>query len=352
MFCFEIFKDPDLSWNTENPTLTSCFIHTALVWPPAIFLWILFPYTFYDYLHSRRTPIEYNCRILIKLVLAFVLLVNSFVRFLAILIWVERAVSKSETIAGGILIATYLLLNFYLFFQRVFGFNNNGAVWFFLLFKIVTTALSLPVHIQLIEEKYNIHQSIELVCLVLLFIACCFQDNPRLAEQYENDEDFFQASLDNGGHCNDVNSLIRLKNRKKIKVCPKETSSFLSKLTFFWFDSMAFKGFRRPLTLKDLWDIRGEDKSSYLFTKFNRYWRHHAFEEPTKVSGRRNSVFSRSKRADTDASNQSTSVRPKKQPKTNVFAILGKTFWFYFIFPNAARFFTDLLQLANPTVLK
>lgn len=54
--------------------------------------------------------------------------------------------------------------------------------------------------------------------------------------------------------------------------CPEQTSSFLSRLTFSWFDKLAWLGFRKPLEPTDLWSMNWADTSREIVPKFDRYW--------------------------------------------------------------------------------
>lgn len=53
---------------------------------------------------------------------------------------------------------------------------------------------------------------------------------------------------------------------------PEQGASFLSRLFYTWFDPLAWKGFRRPLEQKDLWDMNPEDSSKEIMPKFIAYW--------------------------------------------------------------------------------
>lgn len=55
-------------------------------------------------------------------------------------------------------------------------------------------------------------------------------------------------------------------------VCPEGISSFLSFVTYYWFDSMAWKGYKKPLEPKDLWDLNERDKSENVVPKYDQYW--------------------------------------------------------------------------------
>lgn len=53
---------------------------------------------------------------------------------------------------------------------------------------------------------------------------------------------------------------------------PEPGASFLSRLFYTWFDRLAWKGYRRPLEQKDLWDMNPEDSSKEIMPLFMRYW--------------------------------------------------------------------------------
>lgn len=55
---------------------------------------------------------------------------------------------------------------------------------------------------------------------------------------------------------------------------PEQGASFLARLFYAWFDPLAWKGFRRPLEQKDLWDMNPEDSSKEIMPKFMAYWDH------------------------------------------------------------------------------
>lgn len=53
---------------------------------------------------------------------------------------------------------------------------------------------------------------------------------------------------------------------------PEDRASFLSRLSFTWFDSIAWTGYRRPLEKADLWDINPKDSSKEIRPLFAQYW--------------------------------------------------------------------------------
>jgi ATP-binding cassette subfamily C (CFTR/MRP) protein 1 len=53
---------------------------------------------------------------------------------------------------------------------------------------------------------------------------------------------------------------------------PERYSSFLSRITYAWFDKMAWLGFRKPLENSDLWNMNPDDTSPYVVPIFEKYW--------------------------------------------------------------------------------
>jgi len=46
----------------------------------------------------------------------------------------------------------------------------------------------------------------------------------------------------------------------------------LSRILFSWFDPLAWKGFRHPLEVKDLWDMNPEDMCKEVAPQFINSW--------------------------------------------------------------------------------
>lgn len=65
----------------------------------------------------------------------------------------------------------------------------------------------------------------------------------------------------------------KYENLKQANPCPEKKASFLRKILFLWFDSMAWKGYRKPLEAEDLWDINPEDTSKQMVPRFDKYWK-------------------------------------------------------------------------------
>ena len=314
-------------------------------------IWALFPYTLYDYWRSQRTPISWNFLNIIRLFISAILSIVGLIHTIFVIVQYGNDSSeislhhtKAELIGSILTASSYILLTIMVHYQRKCGFVNGGTIWFFLLLKIILMGISIPTEIQFIEYRSTLKKVtnyLEFSIMIVLLLLCSIADRiPNVRElmvastlygKEGSELLIYDEGDENDDHSqNDMNLKAKLKN-KTLKICPKEMASFPSKLTFWWFNSMALLGFKRPLVLTDMWQIRVTDHSSYLFRQFNKFWKHKSFvkQEPLE--------------------NDELMEPP---PKPNLFVIIGKQFWTIFLFPSIARLITDNLQLINPIVMK
>lgn len=53
---------------------------------------------------------------------------------------------------------------------------------------------------------------------------------------------------------------------------PEYMSGYMSRLTFSYYDRYAWMGYKRPLTERDMWDLRYEDSSAVINPQFQKYY--------------------------------------------------------------------------------
>ncbi|MGH0139362.1 UNVERIFIED_CONTAM: hypothetical protein FKN15_009702 [Acipenser sinensis] len=63
---------------------------------------------------------------------------------------------------------------------------------------------------------------------------------------------------------------VSQETREKAKKNPETSASFLSRITFNWFNSMVLNGYKRPLEVEDLWDLNESDKTQAIFSEFEK----------------------------------------------------------------------------------
>ena len=217
---------------------------------------------------------------------------------------------------------------FVIFWEQVIrGITTSGVVWFYFLFTLICGAPALYNHIHghsLQIDECSLFTLYYFVA-IFIFLVICFAD--RLPQ----------------------------KEKESQKECPKQSASFVSRLTFSWFTPLVILGWRQPLTLSDLWRVRNEDKSSNIYSVFDKHWK--SFH--TKC-------VSKSTVIPIDAINR-TDLNPKqnkytingfpsekstKSPEPGVVSTICKTFWLYFLGGCLFKLINDILTLINPQIMK
>lgn len=86
-------------------------------------------------------------------------------------------------------------------------------------------------------------------------ILHCFADSPSPYKQLSDDDDYVSAC-----------------EREPDLESPETTSSFLNRLTMWWFNTICIKGIRKPLEVNDLYELNTKDTSRYLVPKWEKLW--------------------------------------------------------------------------------
>ncbi|RWS04189.1 multidrug resistance-associated protein 1-like isoform X4, partial [Dinothrombium tinctorium] len=166
--------------------------------------------------------------------------------------------SSADFIASLLKTANFTLVVLLLIYHRRKGIHTSGALWLFLLLKVI---LSIPTYVQLwiYQRQSNLIEHLISVIyfpiLFGLFILCSIADTIPKSEQIHEKVE---------GKIDDISSTR--------SPCPEEKASFPSLLTFWWFNGFAWLGFRRPLTFSDLWGLSEENKCEYLSKIFEKNW--------------------------------------------------------------------------------
>lgn len=142
------------------------------------------------------------------------------------------------------------------------------------------------------------------------------------------------------------------------KDCPENSSSFLSRIFYSWFDKMAWKGFRNPLEEGDLWDLRAEDQSKEVMPRFANHWNHTVRSNKIYPSNTiiMEEAFKESKDLKSkEISNQIYLENPKSskaKKKSSVFPAVCKSFAGPFLLGSFLEIVQVLLTFASPLLLQ
>nr|XP_009677166.1 PREDICTED: canalicular multispecific organic anion transporter 2 isoform X1 [Struthio camelus australis] len=135
--------------------------------------------------------------------------------------------------------------------------------------------------------------------------------------------------------------------------CPEFTSGFLSRLTFWWFTSMAILGYKRPLEDKDLWSLNEDDTSKIIVQQLSKEWDREKAEwkqkEDVTYMKKSNHMLNHVGNGPEEAE---VLIRDKKHSrKPSFLKALLRTFGPYFLIGSFFKLIQDLLSFVNPQLL-
>ncbi|XP_008070054.1 canalicular multispecific organic anion transporter 1 [Carlito syrichta] len=237
-FCNSTFWNSSLL-DSPEADLPLCFEQTVLVWIPLGYLWLLAPW---QLLHVYRSKTQRSS--ITKLYLAK----QVFVGLLLILAAIELALVLTEDSGQAavpairytnpsLYLVTWLLV---LLVQHSRQRCVQKNSWYLSLFWILSI-LCGTFQFQTLIRTLLRGDSSNLTYSCLFFISYGFQILVLIFSA-------FSENVDSS------------KN-------PFSTASFLSSITFSWYDSIVLKGYKHPLTIEDVWEMDEAVKTKALLSK-------------------------------------------------------------------------------------
>ncbi|XP_038013187.1 canalicular multispecific organic anion transporter 2 isoform X3 [Motacilla alba alba] len=227
---------------------------------------------------------------------------------------------------------TVLLATLLIQYERLRGIQSSGVLiifWFLCVLcavgpfrsKIMTTTAQGHVNERFRFTTFYIYFALIIIELIL----SCFKEKPPF---------FSPVNID-------------------ANPCPELNSGFLSRLTFWWFTSMAIHGYKRPLEEKDLWSLNEDDTSKTIVQQLIKEWDREKAECKQKedVSHMRklNHVQNHAGGSPEEAE---VLIRDKKHNrKPSFLKALLRTFGPYFLIGSFFKLIQDLLSFVNPQLL-
>ncbi|XP_061472000.1 ATP-binding cassette sub-family C member 3 isoform X2 [Rhineura floridana] len=333
-FCGSPFWDPNLTLHTDNPDLTLCFQITVLAWIPCFYLWCILPFYLLYLKCNNRGYIILSVLSRFKTVFAFVLWcvcwANLFYAFHGIV--QTRTPPPVYFVTPLIVGITMLLAMLLIQYERLHGVQSSGILIIFW-FLCVLCAVS-PLRSKIIgtsaqnqmEDRFRIITFYVYFALILIeLVLSCLKEKPPF---------FSPVNLD-------------------LNPCPELNSGFLSKMTFWWFTSMAIQGYKRPLEDKDLWSLNPDDKSEVVVQKLQKEW------DKQKQKGELKKHVSYTKSSNQMTNHVGDALEETeilissnlKQKEPYFLKALLRTFGPYFLIGSFYKLMQDLLSFVNPQLL-
>ncbi|XP_054077791.1 ATP-binding cassette sub-family C member 3 isoform X1 [Rissa tridactyla] len=333
-FCGSRFWDSNLSIHTDNPDLTPCFQNTILAWIPSIYLWTALPFYLLYLKHNKRGYIVLSVlsrfKTLFGVLLWCVSWADLFYSFHELL--QNRTPPPVYFVTPLIVGITVLLATLLIQYERLRGVQSSGVLiifWFLSVLcavgpfrsKIMTTTTQGHVNERFRFTTFYIYFALIIIELIL----SCFKEKPPFFSPVNTDPN----------------------------PCPELTSGFLSRLTFWWFTSMAILGYKRPLEDKDLWSLNEDDTSKIIVQQLSKEWDKEKAEckqkEDVTYMKKSNHVLNHVGDGPEEAE---VLIRDKKRNrKPSFLKALLRTFGPYFLVGSFFKLIQDLLSFVNPQLL-
>ncbi|KGL86128.1 Canalicular multispecific organic anion transporter 2, partial [Charadrius vociferus] len=326
--------DSNLSIHTDNPDLTPCFQNTILAWIPSIYLWSALPFYLLYLKHDKRGYIVLSMlsrfKTLFGVLLWCVSWADLFYSFHELL--QNRTPPPVYFVTPLIVGITVLLATLLIQYERLRGVQSSGVLiifWFLSVLcavgpfrsKIMTTTAQGRVNERFRFTTFYIYFALIIIELIL----SCFKEKPPFFSPVNTDPN----------------------------PCPELTSGFLSRLTFWWFTSMAILGYKRPLEDKDLWSLNEDDTSKIIVQQLSKEWDKEKAEckqkEDVTYMKKSNHMLNHVGDGPEEAE---VLIRDKKHNrKPSFLKALLRTFGPYFLIGSFFKLIQDLLSFVNPQLL-
>ncbi|XP_017047283.1 multidrug resistance-associated protein 1 isoform X18 [Drosophila ficusphila] len=342
-FCGSTFWNSTETWYTNNPDFTPCFEQTALVWTPCAFYWLFVIFDFYYLKASLDRNIPWNKLNVTKALVNLGLLVITALDLIMALIKKggdsELPLYDLDVWGPIIKFATFLLLFIFIPLNRKYGVQTTGCQFIFWFLLVVLAIPRCRTEVRLDADRQKIIDSqqqseqdfsweeyqfasffVFFTFSCIMLILNCFADGLPKQTKYQRGE-------------NEI---------------PELSASFLSRITYQWFDRMALKGYRNPLEEKDLWDLRPQDSCSEVMPIFAKHWNNNVRKNyKSKARVEPKAQFSN---GHVTFENPHTEKNGKKG-MASIMPPIYKSFGGVFLFGALMKLFTDTLTFAQPQVL-
>uniref|UniRef100_A0A8U7PAK7 ABC-type glutathione-S-conjugate transporter n=1 Tax=Corvus moneduloides TaxID=1196302 RepID=A0A8U7PAK7_CORMO len=225
-------RDWNQTWPANAPSTTWCFESSIIAWIPCAYLWICFPF-YYLYLRHRN---------------------KGYIRmshvFKAKMVRVKHGICTTY-LFGQTCTSSQVLALFLTQAERMMGIQSSGVL-------LIYWLLSFVAALGFLEDHFH-HVTTYLYAGLVLgeLVLFCLVDHPPFFSEADNNPN----------------------------QCPEASSSFLSKITYWWFSGLLWKGSQQALGVHDLWPVRKQDSSEEIVAWAEREWKksHHGLAEETEA---------------------------------------------------------------------
>ncbi|NXT66265.1 MRP1 protein, partial [Chaetops frenatus] len=324
--------DWNQTWHADTPGLTWCFESSITAWIPCAYLWICFPFYYWYLRHRNRGYIRMSHIFKAKMALGFILVILCFSNVF-FMVW-EKSQGIPRTpaflISPAVMGITMVLALFLTQAERMRGIQSSGVLLIYWLLSFVAALVMFSSKIQYALEKGFLEDHFHHVTTYLYaglvlgeLVLFCLVDHPP----------FFSKADNNPNQC------------------PEASSSFLSKITYWWFSGLLWKGSQQALGVDDLWPVRKQDSSEEIVAWAEREWKQCHSRTQQKMES---ATFEKGQKTETGIA-EAEETEALLQSKQNQSGPLLRMFWSmfgtYFLLSTVCLVICDVFLFSTPKVL-
>ncbi|XP_017339262.2 ATP-binding cassette sub-family C member 3 isoform X2 [Ictalurus punctatus] len=333
------FWDLNLTLYHNNPDLTECFQLSVLPWIPCIYLWLVFPFYFIYLKLNNRGYIMMSILNRIKTIFGVILWIVCWTDLFDSFSEMEQRVFRPPIffVTPLVLGMTMLLATFLIQYERLKGVQSSGVLFIFWTISVLCAIVPFRSKILQARQEDGVKDKLRFTTFYLYFgltvaelILSCFNEKPPLFSSVVTDPN----------------------------PCPESSAGFVSRMTFWWFTSMAIKGYRSPLENKDLWSLNKDDSSEVVVPKLLKEWE----VEKSKLQRSAQEMNGQAVYSKAEAESNHMGVNPeevevllskkKESQQPSFLHALIRAFGPYFLIGSAFKLLQDVVVFINPQLLR
>ncbi|XP_051488594.1 multidrug resistance-associated protein 1 isoform X2 [Apus apus] len=324
--------DWNQTWYTNTPRFTWCFESTVIAWIPCAYLWICFPFYYLYLRHQNKGYIRMSHIFKTKMVLGFILVILCFSKVFFVLWEVSQGIPRAPAffISPAVVGITMILAVSLTQVERMRGIQSSGILLIYWLLSFLAAFVMFSSKVQhalergFLEDHFH-HVTTYLYASLVLgeLVLFCLVDHPP----------FFSKAVNNPNQC------------------PEASTSFLSKITYWWFSGLVWKGCQQPLEVDDLWPVRKEDSSEEIVAWAEREWKNYQSRTQQKMGS---AIFKKGQKSETGRA-EAEETEVLLQSKHSQSGPLLKAFWSmfgtYFLLSTVCLVTCDVFLFSIPKLL-
>ncbi|KAI1894334.1 hypothetical protein AGOR_G00114740 [Albula goreensis] len=360
-FCGSPFWNASLL-DRPDPDLTVCVERTALVWAPLGFLWISSPWHLAALFRRRVCEPQLSKLYMWKQIIAGLLLLTA-VAGLAVTLGEDYGPSSDRETNGTnpavlytnpvlFIISWVLVMLCQEGVRRKPGQVDSGSLFLFWLFLVTCEVFSFQT---ILRDALRRGEIEDMPRFCLFYISFGLQVIALILSAISD---------------------IPPEDMEEVKKNPEKGASFLSRITFNWFNSMVVKGYKRPLVQEDLWELKEVDSTQSICQAFEENMKWELRKARQRLKKRQRTAGQKANQKAETLQNgmakgvsqdvlvmEETGEKKKKDkkkddekktdyPKSWLITTIAKTFRWVLIESAVFKALQDLLSFASPQLLK